>query len=56
MMSSDLYKSLEFAGRHNIRDLDTLEQMGYVSNSMFGKRLTYRMLIAGNAPSSGTGV
>ena len=31
----------EFAGRHNIRNLDTLEQMGTVVRQMDLKRLTY---------------
>ena len=36
----------EFAGRHNIRDRDTLEQMAIVSRGMMGKRLRYSDLIA----------
>ena len=36
----------EFAGRHNIRDRDTLDQMRHVVCSMVGKRLMYRDLIA----------
>ena len=36
----------EFAGRHNIRDLDTLEQMSFVTQGMVGKRLTYEDLIS----------
>lgn len=35
----------EFAGRHNIRDLDTLEQMAVVTAGMDQKRLLYRDLI-----------
>ena len=35
----------EFAGRHNIRDLNTLEQMSILSQGMIGKRLRYRDLI-----------
>ena len=34
----------EFAGRHNIRDLDTLEQMAFLTQGMMGKRLTYEKL------------
>ena len=34
----------EFAGRHNIRSLDTIEQMQFVARSMEGKRLRYRDL------------
>ena len=36
----------EFAGRHNIRDLDTLEQMAMVTVGMDQKRLRYQDLIA----------
>lgn len=34
----------EFAGRHNMRNDDTIKQMGEVANSMFGKRVRYRGL------------
>ncbi len=36
----------EFAGRHNIRDLDTLNQMQYAVLGLVGRRLMYRDLIA----------
>ena len=36
----------EFAGRHNIRELDTLEQMEHVVAGMVGRRLLYRELVA----------
>lgn len=36
----------EFAGRHNIRDRDTLDQMAIVSRGMVGKRLRYADLTA----------
>ena len=36
----------EFAGRHNVRDADTIEQMRNVVAAMVGKQLTYRSLIA----------
>ena len=36
----------EFAGRHNARKLDTLDQMAAVMRGMAGKRLRYRDLIA----------
>ena len=36
----------EFAGRHNIRDLDTIAQMAFIVLSMVGKRLKYKDLIA----------
>lgn len=37
---------VEFSGRHNIRELDTVDQMAAVARSMVGKRLKYRELIA----------
>ena len=36
----------EFAGRHNRRELDTLDQMASIARGMAGKRLRYRDLIA----------
>ncbi len=36
----------EFAGRHNIRDLDTVAQMAALTRGMVGKRLRYRDLVA----------
>ena len=36
----------EFAGRHNDRASDTLEQMALMAHGMLGKRLTYQELIA----------
>ena len=36
----------EFAGRHNIRDLDTLQQMMLVALNTVGKRLRYKDLVA----------
>ena len=36
----------EFAGRHGVRELDTLDQMEAVAVMMVGKRLSYRDLIA----------
>ena len=35
----------EFAGRHNVRELDTVDMMGSVAESMTGHRLTYQALI-----------
>ena len=35
----------EFAGRHNIRDRDTIDQMAAVVAGMVGKRLMYRDLV-----------
>ncbi len=36
----------EFAGRHSIRALDTLDQMAALAQGMVGKRLKYRELVA----------
>lgn len=36
----------EFTGRHNIRDLDTIDQMAVIVSGMIGKRLRYKELIA----------
>ena len=36
----------EFAGRHNTRSLDTIDQMAALARGMAGKRLTYRQLTA----------
>ena len=35
----------EFAGRHNIRDADTLAQMTFLARGLVGKRLRYRDLV-----------
>lgn len=37
----------EFSGRHNVRPLDTTDQMAYLVREMGGKRLRYSDLIAG---------
>ena len=37
----------EFAGRHNIREMDTLAQMEHMVAAMVGRRLTYRDLGGG---------
>ena len=36
----------EFAGRHNVRELDTVDQMGWLVRGMRGKRLSYKELIS----------
>ena len=36
----------EFAGRHNVRERDTIEQMALLTQGMVGKRLTYERLIS----------
>ena len=36
----------EFAGRHNIREYDTVDMMGQVAENMTGHRLTYQSLIS----------
>lgn len=43
----------EFAGKHNIRDADTIDQMRHVVAGLVGKRLMYRDLIADNGLPSG---
>lgn len=43
----------EFAGRHNARDADTIDQMTGIVSGMEGKRLRYRDLIANNGLDSG---
>ena len=43
----------EFAGRHNVRDLDTIAQMAALARGMAGKRLCYSDLIADNGLDSG---
>ena len=37
----------EFANRHNVRELDALDQMRLLAGMMIGKRLRYADLIAG---------
>ena len=44
--------AIEFAGRHNDRPLDTMEQMRLLACGMVGKRLTYKDLIADNGRSN----
>ena len=43
----------EFAGRQNVRESDTVDQMGAVVAGMSGKRLRCRTLIAPNGLQSG---
>ena len=43
----------EFAGKHNVRNEDTLAQMVVVATGLVGKRLMYRDLVADNGLSSG---
>ena len=43
----------EFAGRQNLREQDTIEQLAALSEGMDGKRLRYRTLIAENGLESG---
>jgi len=43
----------EFAGKHNIRDSDTIAQMTAVATALIGRRLLYRDLIAPNGLPSG---
>jgi hypothetical protein len=37
---------IEFAGRHNVRDLDTIAQMTMLAKALDGKRLRYDDLVA----------
>ena len=37
---------IEFAGRHNVRDFDTLAQMTMLAKGLDGKRLRYDDLVA----------
>ena len=39
----------EFVSRHNIRDLDTIDQMAMLARGMVGKRLRYRDLVSTHA-------
>ena len=43
----------EFAGKHNIRDMNTAAQMAAVAAALIGKRLMYRELVADNGLPSG---
>lgn len=36
----------EFAGRHNVREFDTIEQMAFLARGMAGKHLSYKTLTA----------
>ena len=42
-----------FSGKHNLRQIDTLEQMRRVTVNLVGKRLKYRELTADNGLPSG---
>ena len=41
----------EFAGRHNIRGIDTVDQMARIVQGMDGKLLEYNVLIEKNGDS-----
>lgn len=43
----------EFAGRHNLRRLDTIDQMRTVVARLAGRALPYRLLVADNGLPSG---
>ena len=36
----------EFAGRHNVREMDTIDQMAFLAKGIVGKRLKYKELIS----------
>ena len=42
-----------FAGKHNFRGRNTIDQMGAMAGGMVGRRLPYAALIADNGLSSG---
>ena len=42
----------EFAGKHNVREMDTIEQMEEVIRRMTGRRLSYHQLVAPNGLSN----
>ena len=44
---------VQFVGKHNLRESDTIVQMGMVVSGLVGKRLLYQELIADNGKSSG---
>ena len=37
--------AVQFAGRHNVRDMDTVDQMQHVVAGLVGRRLMYNDLI-----------
>ena len=43
----------EFEGKHNVRDMDTVEQMRHVAVALIGKRLMYSTLNEDNGLPSG---
>ena len=43
----------EFAGKHNLREEDTIDIMQHVAAGLIGRRLMYRQLIADNGLDSG---
>jgi len=44
---------LEFARRHNIRNKDTIDQVGNIVRGMVGKRLTFKEMVADNGLPNG---
>ena len=42
----------EFVARHNVREMDTINQMAHVAAGMIGRRLMYRDLVADNGRSA----
>ena len=37
----------EFSGRHNVREMDTIEQMALLAKDLVGKKLPYKELVSG---------
>ena len=44
---------LEFAGRHHVREMDTIEQLKSLRNGTQGRTVTYKARIKDNGQSSG---
>ena len=38
----------EFAGKYNVRELDTIDQMAFLAKGMVGKRLSYKKIVEGS--------
>ena len=46
----------EFVARHNVREMDTLDQMAHIAGGMIGRRLKYPDLIADNGRPATAGL
>ena len=45
-ITQNSYSNGLFAGKHNLQELDTIDQMASVIKGMVGKRIKYKDLIA----------